>query len=54
MSYNNKNSLIIIIFDKEEAIDVSIRYPNRRVEIFSENDNFGYPPGFNYYKKIDT
>jgi hypothetical protein len=50
----------VIILSKEEAIEISKKYPNSRVEIFSKNNNvntkqlsplnFGYTPTYNYYK----
>ena len=35
---------------KEEAINASIKYPKRRVEIFSKRDTLGYMPTYNYYR----
>ena len=52
----------VIILSKEDALEISKKYPNSRVEIFSKNDNenactsqftplnFGYRPTYNYYK----
>jgi hypothetical protein len=43
---------MIIYIKEEEAIEVSIKYPELRVEIFSKNNNNnnGYSPTYNYYK----
>ena len=40
---------MIILLTKEEAIESSIKYPNRRVEIFIKSD-LGYEPTYNFYK----
>jgi hypothetical protein len=48
----------IIILSKEEAIEISKKYPNSRVEIFGKSkniekdviNNFGYTATYNYYK----
>jgi hypothetical protein len=42
---------MILIIDKEEAIEASKKYPKRRVEIFGREENkLGYHPTYNYYK----
>lgn len=42
---------IVILLTEEEAIQTSITYPNRRVEIFSKTDTLrGYVPTYNYYE----
>jgi hypothetical protein len=41
---------IIILLSKEDAINSSIKYPKARVEIFSQNNKFGYRPTYNYYQ----
>lgn len=41
---------MIIILSKEEAINASIKYPNKRVEIFSKTETSGYKSTYNYYK----
>jgi hypothetical protein len=43
---------IILFISKEEAIQYSIKYPLRRVEIFS-NCNNCYLPTYNYYQNGD-
>jgi hypothetical protein len=48
----------VIILSKEEAIEISKKYPNSRVEIFGKSKNIdkclintlGYTPTYNYYK----
>ena len=40
---------IVILLSNEDAINTSIKYPNARVEIFS-NTKSGYKPTYNYYK----
>jgi len=41
----------MIILSKEEAINISIKYKNDRVEIFSKNlQGSGYIPTYSYYK----
>jgi hypothetical protein len=39
---------IIILLSKEDAINVSMKHPNARVEIFSKN-KLGYTPTYNFY-----
>jgi hypothetical protein len=39
---------MIIILNKEEAIQMSIKYKKARVEIFKK-DKVGYVPSYNYY-----
>ena len=39
-----------IIINEEEAIQASILYPNKIIEIFSKNEDIGYSPTYNYYK----
>jgi hypothetical protein len=49
---------IVIILSKEDAIEISKKYPNSRVEIFSKSKNIdkslintvGFTPTYNYYK----
>ena len=42
---------MILILTKEEAIEASIKYPKRRVEIFDKEENkLGYHPTYKYYK----
>lgn len=48
----------VIILSKEEAIEISKKYPNSRVEIFGKSKNIdksvintlGYTTTYNYYK----
>lgn len=41
----------IIILNNEQAIKMSLEYPNSRVEIFSKNADETYTPTYCYYKK---
>lgn len=42
---------IVLFLSKDEAIKVSLQYPNRRVEMFDKEENIGgYVPTYNYYK----
>jgi hypothetical protein len=42
---------MIIIIDKTEAINISIKYPQKKVEIFMKRiDKVGYIPTYNYYE----
>lgn len=42
---------MIIILDKIEAINISLRYPLKKVEIFIKRINgVGYIPSYNYYE----
>ena len=41
---------MIIFLTKEEAIESSIKYPNRRVEIFRKS-YLGYEPTYDFYKQ---
>ena len=46
---------IIILANKEEAIELSKKHPTARIEIFSKKNNNlssnnGYLPTYNYYK----
>jgi len=42
---------MIIILNKEEAIEASKKYYKRRVEIFKKRESgVGYEPSYNYYK----
>jgi len=50
-----------ILLSEEEAIEISKKYPNHRVEIFNKKNDketfkFGYSPSYNYYKngKLNT
>jgi hypothetical protein len=42
---------IVIYLSEKEAIELSVKYPNSRIEIFAKtnNDN-GYYPTYNYYE----
>lgn len=40
---------LTILLTQEEAIQMSLRYPENRVAIFSKKDN-GYVPIYNYYE----
>lgn len=40
----------VIFLDMEKAINESIRYPNKRVEIFARNIDGSYTPTYNIYK----
>lgn len=43
---------MIIILDKNEAIEASKKHYKMRVEIFKKKENgVGYEPSYNYYKK---
>ena len=41
---------MVIFLSLEEAIKVSIKHPECRIEIFSKSDKSGYTPTYNYYK----
>lgn len=41
---------ISIFLSKEDAIKQSIKYPNHRVEIFSNTDSLGYKPTYFHYQ----
>ena len=41
---------MVIFISLEEAIKESIKYPERRIEIFNKSDKPGYTPTYNYYK----
>ena len=42
---------IIVYLTEQDAIESSIKYPKRKVEIFKKNlDCNGYIPTYNYYK----
>jgi hypothetical protein len=41
---------MIIYLSKEDAINISIKYPKSRVEIYSISADNGYRPTYNYYK----
>ena len=41
---------IIILASKEDAVNESLKYPNARVENFSNNYTLGYTPAYDYYK----
>jgi hypothetical protein len=41
---------MVIFLSEEEAIKISIKYPNIRIEVFKKNVDFGYSPTYNYYK----
>jgi hypothetical protein len=41
---------MVLFSSLEEAIKISIKYPEQRIEIFSKSDNAGYIPTYNYYK----
>jgi hypothetical protein len=41
---------MVIYLDKEEAIQMSKKYPTARIEIFAKKDNLnGYRPTYQYY-----
>ena len=40
---------LVIYLTKEEAIEVSKKYPTVRVEIFHRSEKGGYVPSYNYY-----
>jgi hypothetical protein len=40
----------VIFTTEQEAIDVSLKYSNIRVDFFSKNGLSGYSPRYNYYK----
>ena len=41
----------VIYLTENEAIEISLTYPNSRIEIFSKNADYsGYLPTYNYYK----
>ena len=44
---------MVIFLSLEEAIKVSIKYPESRIEIFSKSEKSGYTPTYNYYKNGD-
>lgn len=39
---------LILFVTKEEAIEASIKYPKRRVEVFKK-DIFGFTPTYTFY-----
>ena len=42
---------IVVFLTEENAIKMSIKYPNSRVEVFSKKDsNTDYTPTYNYYQ----
>lgn len=42
---------LVIYLNEDEAIQISIRKPNSRIEIFEKPDDFnGYLPTYKYYK----
>jgi hypothetical protein len=41
---------MVIFLSVEEAIKESIKYPEKRIEIFSKSDKSGYTPTYHYYK----
>lgn len=41
---------MIIFLSEEDGIRESLKYPTSRVEVFSNPDNSGYSPTYNYYK----
>ena len=40
----------LIFTTEQEAIDMSLKYSNIRVEIFAQTGIEGYSPSYNYYK----
>ena len=40
---------MLIFLDADEAMQMSIKYPNARVEIFNKT-HIGYAPSYIYYK----
>lgn len=41
---------ITIILNEKEAIELSIKYPKMRVELFEIKNNIGYTPTYRYYQ----
>jgi len=41
---------MVIILTEEEAIQASLKYNNRRVEIFMKSNKLGYVPTYDYYE----
>ena len=41
---------VIVYLQKEEAIEISKKYPNYRVEIFIKNNKNGFIPTYNFYR----
>ena len=42
---------LVVFISEEDAIEISKKYPNKRVEIFSKNENkSGYTPTYNFYQ----
>lgn len=41
---------MIIFLSEEDGINESLKYPKSRVEVFSNTDNSGYSPTYNYYQ----
>ena len=42
---------LVFYISEEDAIEISKKYPNQRVEIFSKNENnSGYTPTYNFYQ----
>lgn len=42
---------MVILLTQEESIQMSLKYPNSRIEVFSKNkDLVGYSPAYSYYK----
>lgn len=42
--------IVILDGDSENAVEMSKKYPNSRVEIFEKNGDGNYRPTYNYYK----
>lgn len=40
----------VVILSKEQAIEMSSKHPNSRVEFFSKNFSGAYIPTYTYYK----
>ena len=41
---------LIIFLTEKDGINESLKYPASRVEVFSNTDNSGYRPTYNYYQ----
>ena len=41
---------ITVILNEKEAIELSIKYPKIRVELFENKDDIGYKPTYKYYQ----
>jgi hypothetical protein len=48
--YGNEWDDIIIYLSEADALEASIKNPNARVGIFSNNGKKGYEPTYNYFE----